>query len=193
MTKNSKELILQQAYDLFSKNGFSGTSIKMIADGLNISTSLIFHHFKSKEELWVNTELFATSLQEHKINVIREDSLENFLNDLLSLRMEWYRDKKFRTFFHWRALEKNPQDFADVAKKSKSSEFTALNIPLYVSKLQDKGIVRKDLDPQVIATMIFSNSSYAIWDYATYYNMTSEQITTFKKLSLQTLLNVFKP
>lgn len=189
---DSKEAILQSSYHLFSQNGFSGTSVKMIAQTLNISTSLIFHHFKSKEALWVSVEKFAADLQKNTVQIIREDTLEHFLSDILKARIEWYHDETFRKFFHWRSLEKNIQDFASLAKSENKSEGSILNIPSYIERMQAKGLIKKTWNPQVVATMIFCNSSYAVWDYADYYSMTDAQIEQFKKVTIQMLLKILK-
>jgi AcrR family transcriptional regulator len=41
--------ILKATVELMNANGYHGTSVKMIAEQVNISKSTIFHHFKSKE------------------------------------------------------------------------------------------------------------------------------------------------
>lgn len=193
MNQSSKESILQAAYKLFSKHGFSGTSIKMIADEAQISTSLIFHHFQSKEELWVSVERFIIKNKKNEPPRIREDSLENFLNDLVGYRLELYKNEEFRRFFNWRSLEKDPQKFAGIAKMEKIEEPHFFVIPLYVSRLQEKELIRKDLDSQVISIMIFANSSYVVWDFANYYDISTEKVETHKKFAIQTLTNILKP
>ncbi len=47
-----REELLQIAVDLFSRNGFKGTSIRDIAKTLGVSVSVIYHYFESKEGLW---------------------------------------------------------------------------------------------------------------------------------------------
>lgn len=49
--QKTRRKIVMSALDLFSKNGFSNTSIKMIADSCKMSQSAIFNHFKTKEKL----------------------------------------------------------------------------------------------------------------------------------------------
>lgn len=49
MTK--KDLILQKSLELFSNNGFKGTSTRSIANEAGVSEGLIFKHFKSKNGL----------------------------------------------------------------------------------------------------------------------------------------------
>lgn len=191
MSINSKDAILQTAYTLFSLHGFSGTSIKMIANQLEISTSLIFHHFKSKEALWVEVERFA--IGQKSLSPVRDDSLEHFLTDLIEARIEWYRDEKFRNLFRWRSLEKNVQDLVAIQLESPNKALSVLNVPDYIKKAQEKGLIKTELDPQVVATLVFSISSYAIWDYVTYYSMNETQLKDFKALAIQALINSFEP
>lgn len=47
-----REELLQIAADLFSRNGFQGTSIRDIAKTLGVSVSVIYHYFQNKEGLW---------------------------------------------------------------------------------------------------------------------------------------------
>lgn len=47
-----REELLQAALDLFSENGFEGTSIRDIAKTLGVSVSVVYHYFQNKEGLW---------------------------------------------------------------------------------------------------------------------------------------------
>ena len=51
--ENQKEKIIRTAIKKFSKEGFSNTSMDEIAQESNVSKGLLFYHFKSKEELYV--------------------------------------------------------------------------------------------------------------------------------------------
>lgn len=50
---SSRDVLLQTALDFFSTRGFSGTSIRDIANALGVSVSNIYHYFGSKEGLWL--------------------------------------------------------------------------------------------------------------------------------------------
>jgi len=45
-------LLLQLTLKAFAENGFEGTSLKTISDQLNIDDSLIYYHYKNKQNLW---------------------------------------------------------------------------------------------------------------------------------------------
>jgi AcrR family transcriptional regulator len=48
---STRERILDVALDLFTDQGFDGTSMREIAERLHISKPAIYHHFASKEEI----------------------------------------------------------------------------------------------------------------------------------------------
>ena len=56
-----REQILEKAADLFAQKGFAGTRTKDIAKQAGISETLIFQHFKTKDDLYLATlmHLFA--------------------------------------------------------------------------------------------------------------------------------------
>ena len=50
-TTDTKERLIKAALDLFSENGYEGTSVEQIAKAVGIKTPSIYAHFKGKEEL----------------------------------------------------------------------------------------------------------------------------------------------
>jgi AcrR family transcriptional regulator len=50
-SQNKQEMLLRTAIDLFFQKGYSDTSIRDIGAKVGISTSIIYHYFKNKEEL----------------------------------------------------------------------------------------------------------------------------------------------
>ncbi len=50
--EQKRELILQEARTLFSHNGYSGTTIALVAKGAGVSFGSVFNHFPTKEELF---------------------------------------------------------------------------------------------------------------------------------------------
>lgn len=47
----TKERIVDEALSLFSVNGYKGTTVKNIADAVEIKDSSLYKHFKSKQEI----------------------------------------------------------------------------------------------------------------------------------------------
>ncbi len=50
--KNTREIILQEALNLFSNKGYSAVSMRDIATAVGIRASSIYHHFSGKQELF---------------------------------------------------------------------------------------------------------------------------------------------
>lgn len=50
-TKNTREVLLRTAINLFYQKGYSDTSIREIGAKAGISNSLLYHYFKNKEEI----------------------------------------------------------------------------------------------------------------------------------------------
>ena len=50
-TANTKQRILEAAIDMFSRNGFSGVSIRDITKQVGIKESALYNHFRTKDEL----------------------------------------------------------------------------------------------------------------------------------------------
>jgi len=66
----TKEKILYAACDLFAKDGFAGTSVRIIAKEANVNIAAVNYHFNSKENLYWQT--FAKGI----------DYVESQMNDL---------------------------------------------------------------------------------------------------------------
>lgn len=51
-SQRSKEIILKAGLELFSKQGYRATSMKEISQSANISIGRVYHHFRSKLEIF---------------------------------------------------------------------------------------------------------------------------------------------
>jgi AcrR family transcriptional regulator len=60
--KTKKELILDAAASLFAEQGFDKTPVATICELANVSKGLVYHHFKSKDEILI--EIFERSTSE---------------------------------------------------------------------------------------------------------------------------------
>ncbi|GBF31822.1 transcriptional regulator, TetR family [Desulfocucumis palustris] len=49
-----KEKILDACFHVFAQYGYANTSTAMLADAAGISKALVFHHFKSKKDLYLS-------------------------------------------------------------------------------------------------------------------------------------------
>src|SRR5579863_9987958 len=54
---DTRDRILAAAEQLYYAGGYEGVNLQVIADQLSVSKTAIFHHFKSKQELFFATML----------------------------------------------------------------------------------------------------------------------------------------
>ena len=74
----TKDLILTTALDLFSKKGFDGVSVRVIAKQVGVRESALYKHFKSKQEILDKiAEKMSTEVHEVYKNVKAPEALGN--------------------------------------------------------------------------------------------------------------------
>ena len=73
---DSKEYILQTAVTMFSKQGFSGVSMRDLAKSVSMSTSAVYHHFPNKQALYLDAVHFAFAKQATAFDEVWQAELE---------------------------------------------------------------------------------------------------------------------
>jgi AcrR family transcriptional regulator len=76
---STRERILDVALDLFTDQGFDGTSMREIAERLHISKPAIYYHFASKEDI-----LMALHMRLHEMG---REALERLTGETLTLQL----------------------------------------------------------------------------------------------------------
>jgi AcrR family transcriptional regulator len=171
-----REQILQAAFDLFSRRGFSGTTTKDIAKMSGVSEAMVFKHFSSKDEL------YGAILEAKKCS----DGLNQFpweSNEPLLAAMAAKDD--FGVFYHFatQALEKHQSDVAfmrllfysaleehELAERFFGEFVTEIYkfLGSYLEKRQADGAFRK-IDPRIIVRsflgmLIHHSLNNILWD-----------------------------
>jgi len=85
LSKNTQEILLNSAIDLFYKKGYSDSTIREVGTKSGVSNSLLYHYFKNKEEILfqivsTTTKDLLKTLQEIDERV--EDPLERLKEKL---------------------------------------------------------------------------------------------------------------
>lgn len=179
MEKSAKERILISATEEFVLNGYSGTSIKDISCNANVTTSLIFHHFKSKSCLWNSVkESLLESLELSKLSMLEDIKYDNFDYFIETLLKEWlyglFKNSDLVRFLKWQMLEHRKID--SVNNEELESLFFFSNKPNgwrqfieVLKKFQCLGNIKENVDCVSIARIIiggihagFHNPLYAL-------------------------------
>ena len=152
---NRRNAILETAGKLFAKNGFSGTSIRSIASNANVTISLIYYYFESKEFLWHEALVHGFK---------KEQMMEKFHAIIKSdLSIEKVREMAIGSGSYFDLLMKNPDQIKMIAwiyaeqhihdECPDKMEHKAAYFIEGIRKLQESGIVRSDVKPRVILTL----------------------------------------
>lgn len=70
-----KDEILDVCFNVFAQHGYNNSSTAMLADAAGISKALIFHHFKSKKELYLS--ILDRCIEKGRIEMGFDTLLEN--------------------------------------------------------------------------------------------------------------------
>lgn len=77
MPKNTKELIQQTAFQMFSEFGYQNTTLRMIAEQCEITHVNVLYHFKNKHELGIRyLQEYAAFLVERTMALSKEIHIE---------------------------------------------------------------------------------------------------------------------
>lgn len=147
----TRENILKSAIKLFSKKGYSATTIRDIAKHAKVHLNLIFHHFKSKEMLWqavgeVVHQKYQMCYLEHGIPQDLKSTIESFIFS----RYKFFKDNHdYYRILKWKSIEENNKlNFS-------RSTYQSVIRP-HLIDLQKRNLIRSDVSVDVIALYMAS-------------------------------------
>ncbi|MBQ2636777.1 MAG: TetR/AcrR family transcriptional regulator [Methanobrevibacter sp.] len=184
---NTKEKIFNVSLDLFSKRGYDSVSLREIAEEVGIKKSSIYSHYPSKEAILMeifnkftgsfeiddkdielnedNPLLENPELLYHKGSEAIKDIVfqENNLKIWKLILIQMHHNETIRLFFQNEILIK-PLEF-----------WKGL-----FSLLKQKGVIRNDSNPELLAKQYFSFPIYLLLEiYAKYDDIPQEELEDF--------------
>lgn len=171
-----REQILATAVNLFSRNGFRGTTTKEIAHAAGVSEAMVFRHFASKEALygailddkgcregvgrfpWENNELLRKALEE-------KDDFNVFYQMALSALQKHQSSVPFLRLLFYSALEEHElaeRFFGDFIERIYNF------IAEYIKLRQTDGAFR-EMEPRIavrafLGMLIHHSLNNILWD-----------------------------
>ncbi|MFQ5730125.1 MAG: TetR/AcrR family transcriptional regulator, partial [Waddliaceae bacterium] len=149
--------ILKVAESLFADKGFSAVSMSTIAKKAKVSKANIYHHFKTKEDLYLAIlrqagDEIAYLLE--SLNVQRKSAIERLEVFLITHLKILMRQENVTKLLLREVMEGSPKRQRDIVKKGFSKPFSYL--VKIIREGQKSGELRANIDPSVIATMFIS-------------------------------------
>ena len=150
-----EKAILDAAVELFSENGYDGVSMRQIAEAAGVSKSNIYHHFASKDALYLG--ILHGSAQH----------LSEIVEDLAEGDGDFQRRLRVFAEAHMKHLFANEMTLRLVLREAFSGdeEKSRVVVDQVVGGIfkrmvaifqagQNAGIIRADLDPGLCATLL---------------------------------------
>lgn len=160
--ETTKQKILSAARKLFVSHGFAGTSIGNIAKLAAVNHSLIFHHFKNKEQLWVTVKQSIVS-EANRLNSTLPDTqlpFQSFLKELFQRNLAFYRDNPdIVRMIGWQRLEAKKNHRIGLTHSADMQHWLQA-----FEHYQKQGDIPLSYKPEWMVTMILSIISSAAFD-----------------------------
>jgi AcrR family transcriptional regulator len=164
---DSRDEILRAASKLFALRGFHETSIAEVARAAKVSKALIFWHFKTKEELLL--AVLGQLLQPYVLDFAEESAALDEKAQILKL-LESYllfvRDNASSIRFFVAQLIHDEKMSAGLSAQVLAlyEAYRALLTDL-VSRVQEKGLCRQHVSPQMAVAFILSTLNGLLVNY----------------------------
>lgn len=185
--------ILKSARKSFLKKGFAGTSINDIATDAGIHKSLIYHHFGSKENLWraVKSHLVESfSGTPIESMALSETDLKTLITQIVTFRFRFYeQNPDIVRLMGWQNLEAASEAITGLATGQLNT------IAPQLKSLQEKGLVRSDIDPEMASYFVMSTASAPFKDRVSFALPTSrrENKDTYLRMIINFLIKALEP
>jgi len=154
---SSKEKILGAAIVLFAQKGYSGLSMRQLAQAVNLSVAAIYHHFPDKDALYLESVRFAFSEKEQVFAQVWESSrsaeekLGAFVRSLIDMMLQ---DRDFNRLMQREILEADPERMQLLAQGVFKSQFCLL--------MQLATELAPEQDAHLVATSVIGLAKYYI-------------------------------
>ena len=147
--KNTRRRIIAAATTSFSERGFSGTTMRDIAQRANVTQAAVHHYFGAKEQVY--EEVFKAAA-EGFVGIVGTDIPEGveFLTEGLPTLFAWLgANREHRRLQMWARLEGRMPDLAEA-----DAMLDALRS--WTLQAQERGLVRQDVDPDAVLVVLDS-------------------------------------
>lgn len=158
--ETTKKAILAAAEDLFSEEGYCGTSIAEISKKSGVSGPLIVFHFKNKRGVYKAVkEAIVKRYSECLPEPVKEvETLYGIIRNIMKAMFSYYQNNPtMMRICNWSTLEGRDEPWGG------ESEWHHIYID-QISKAQEKGEIRKDISPYQIL-IIVTGAIHVWWEF----------------------------
>ena len=178
---NTKEKIFDVSLDLFSKKGYDSVSLREIADNVGIKKSSIYSHYPSKEAILMDIFEYFTDLFKYDELLNSKDFILSQDNEILLENPEEFYHMGSEAIKEMLSQERNLKIWKLIFIQMHYNENIRLFFqneilvkPLifwngFFTILKEKGIIRKDCNPKLLAKEYYSFPIYLLLEICAKY------------------------
>ncbi|MCQ6561282.1 TetR/AcrR family transcriptional regulator [Paenibacillus mendelii] len=150
-----REQIMAAALKVFSRRGVVGTKMSMIVKEAGISHGLVYHYFKSKEELFVTLVRSAIDGSQDAMLAIKNhpgsayDKIRMLAEDMLDEQGAPY----FQLIYQARTSEGVPEEAKQLIYKYSMGDYIEILAPLFVQG-QQEGTIASGEPGEMVASFL---------------------------------------
>lgn len=191
---NTKEKIFDVSLDLFSKKGYDSVSLREIAENVGIKKSSIYSHYPSKEAILMDIFEYFTNQFEYGELLNSKDLMLSQDNEILLENPEQFYHMGSEAIKEMLSQERNLKIWKLIFIQMHYNEHIRLFFkneilakPLIFWKdfftiLKENGIIRPDLNPDLLAKEYYSFPIYSIVEIcAEYEDIPQDMLDNFFK------------
>ena len=179
---NTKEKIFDVSLDLFSKKGYDSVSLREIAEEVGIKKSSIYSHYPSKEAILMDIFEYFTDFFKYNKLINSKDLLLTADNEILLENPELFYHKGSEAIKVMVSEERNLKIWKLIFIQMHYNENIRIFFqneilakPLlfwneFFTILKEKGIIRKDCNPKLLAKEYYSFPIYLLFEICAKYD-----------------------
>lgn len=160
---STRDEILEKSLELFSENGYHGTSMREIAAAVGIKGSSIYNHFDGKEDIFSELFSYLAPLKlkdedlQSKLMSAEADPVKilNYFGRIVIEEMQNSKKVKLLKMM----LKENNNPVVKKKLQQRMKQNVSIVIEFFLS-LQQQGKIRDDLDVEFIANEFVSSLIY---------------------------------
>ena len=117
---STEEHILNVAREVFTENGYVGTSMQMIADTAGINKSLLHYYYRSKDKLFhvIFAKVFSLFIPHLGVIFMSDMSFEKKINAFADRYIDVFIEHPLIPIFVMQELSKNPDKLANLIREA---------------------------------------------------------------------------
>jgi AcrR family transcriptional regulator len=159
--KNTEQIILNAAKNVFVKKGFYGTRMHEIAELAKINKAMLHYYFRNKEELYerVFWDLFKAHFfgiyEDFKTDKELKEVLQNYVYNLIECMAEHPDEVSF--VIH--EYNREPKRF--MKNLDKMVDTTPFDLIKYLERQSERGLVKK-MDYRIVEMHLLAIAAYPV-------------------------------